>query len=91
MYTSLTSNNFIVQTIGFSGGSSVTKDATPTHINIIVHSPAISFPTISYNASTGIASVNRGEIRFYVWADYGVGGFYSNMAYSSQKVYLAIW
>lgn len=91
-YTSLTSDNFIIQTTGFSGGSVATKETkNAEHININAHPPAISFPSISYNASTGIASVNRGGARSYVWADWGVGGFYSNMAYSNQKVYLVIW
>ncbi len=91
-YTSLTSNNFIVQTTGFSGGSVASKETkNAEHINIQSHPPYITFPSISYNATTGVVSVNRGGARSYVWADCGVGGFYSNMAYSSQKVYLAIW
>ncbi len=91
-YSSLTSDNFIIQTTGSSGGSVATKETkNAEHININAHPPAISFPSISYNASTGIASVNRGGARSYVWADWGVGGFYSNMAYSNQKVYLVIW
>lgn len=91
-YTSLTSNNFIVQTTGFSGGSVFVKNEPHAYdLSISVHEPSISLPTINYDPSTGIVKINRGSARSSMWANYGIGQLYSNPAYSQQKVYLAIW